>query len=77
MVTASELADDVDYEDIRADVELELRTYGPLTSMAIPREGADAGSILVQYDDAQHAGVAAAALAGRLFAGRKITADFE
>ena len=76
MVTAAELQDDTEYAEIVDDLREELTTYGALAALVVPRLGPGAGSIFVQYAHAEHAAVAARALAGRKFAGNSIVAAF-
>jgi hypothetical protein len=47
MVTADELSDDAEYEDIVADVREECARFGTVNSVVIPRDGPGLGKVSV------------------------------
>ncbi|KAK4230981.1 hypothetical protein QBC38DRAFT_467512 [Podospora fimiseda] len=82
MVTADELIDKDDYEEIRDDVQEECEKYGKILSLKIPRpsggskQSAGVGKIYVKYETADSASKALKALAGRKFADRTVVTTF-
>jgi len=82
MVTAEELIDNDDYEEICEDVQEECSKYGPVLDMKVPRpsggsrQSAGVGKIYVKFDNAESAGKALRALAGRKFADRTVVTTY-
>lgn len=82
MVTAEELIDNDDYEEIQEDVREECEKYGKVLEMKIPRptggsrQSNGVGKIFVKFDTPESAGKALRALAGRKFADRTVVATY-
>lgn len=81
MVTADELGDDEEYEDIVEDVKEECQKYGMVRSLEIPRpyQGVDVpgvGKIFVEFMNAGEAKKAQEALSGRKFANRVVMTQY-
>ncbi|EPE02498.1 splicing factor u2af large subunit [Ophiostoma piceae UAMH 11346] len=82
MVTADELVDNDDYEDILEDVKEECSKYGAVASLKVPRPSggsrqvAGVGKIYVKFDTAETATKALKALAGRKFSDRTVVATY-
>lgn len=82
MVTAEELIDQDDYDEICEDVKEECQRYGPVLDMKVPRptgasrQAAGVGKIFVRFDTPESAGKALRALAGRKFADRTVVTTF-
>ena len=81
MITAPELQDDQEYEDICLDVREECTQYGVVKSLVVPRakEGYPRqceGSVFVEFQTADMAMTAVKALSGRKFANRLVKAGF-
>ncbi|KAJ9669125.1 hypothetical protein H2201_000951 [Coniosporium apollinis] len=81
MVTAEELMDNDEYEEICEDVREECEKYGQVLELKIPRpgggrQGAGVGKIFVKYDMPESARKALSALAGRKFADRTVVVTF-
>ncbi len=81
MVSASELEDDQEFEDIKDDVHSECSSHGAVSAVLIPRakEGfpqACEGSIFVEFRDASMARNAALALSGRKFGERVVSVEY-
>jgi hypothetical protein len=84
MVTAAELADEEEYEDIVADVEEECGKYGALERITIPKPTADGtgpndsavGLVFLLYADLEGATKAQGALHARIFGGKTTQASF-
>jgi len=82
MVTAEELIDNDDYEEIQEDVREECDKYGKVLEMKIPRptggsrQSNGVGKIFVKFDTPESAGKALRALAGRKFADRTVVATY-
>ncbi|KAF2681988.1 hypothetical protein K458DRAFT_391502 [Lentithecium fluviatile CBS 122367] len=77
MVTADELINDDDYEEIKEDVQEECEKYGPILEVKIPRpagvrSSAGVGKIYIKYDTPESAQKAIKALAGRQFSRRTV-----
>lgn len=73
MVTREDLANEVEYQDIKEDVRLECLTYGQVRSVVIPRvrDGYPTASeclIFVEFESVDGAVAAAKVLNGRKFA---------
>jgi splicing factor U2AF 65 kDa subunit len=81
-VTAEELADDEEYENIMEDMQEECGKYGKIVAVVIPRpskDGSDVpgmGKVFVQYASVDGAMAARTALNGRKFGGSTVIADF-
>ncbi|KAI1936578.1 hypothetical protein LOZ66_004554 [Ophidiomyces ophidiicola] len=82
MVTAEELMDNDDYEEICDDVHEECSKYGPVLELKIPRpsggsrQSAGVGKIYVKFDTYDTAHKAMKALAGRKFQDRTVVTTF-
>ncbi|KIW73804.1 hypothetical protein PV04_01894 [Phialophora macrospora] len=82
MVTAEELIDNDDYEEICEDVQEECQKYGTIVAMKIPRpsmgsrQSAGVGKIFIKYETAESAKKALQALAGRKFADRTVVTTY-
>jgi splicing factor U2AF subunit len=77
MVTAAEVAEDGEYRELCDEIGEELRRYGRLVQLTIPREGPGVGNVFAAFADVNEALAAARAVAGRVFAGRTIAVHFE
>jgi splicing factor U2AF 65 kDa subunit len=90
MVTADDLRDDEEYEDIKEDIREECSKLGKVQSVAIPRppKATDdtttttpsteqgVGKVFVEFEQVDDAIRAYTALGGRKFAGRTVTATY-
>ncbi|KAJ2772123.1 hypothetical protein IWQ56_001519, partial [Coemansia nantahalensis] len=84
MVTASDLADDAEYEDIMDDIRDECSNYGTVAELRIPRARPDqpdvavpgVGKIFVRFASSDEATAALNTLAGRQFNGRTVIASY-
>lgn len=82
MVTADELMDNDDYEEIRDDVQEECEKFGTIVSLKIPRptggsrQSAGVGKIYIKYENSDQATKALKSLAGRKFADRTVVATY-
>ena len=80
MVTAEELLDDEDYEDIVLDIEEECGKAGALLQVIIPRptEGntKGVGKVFLKYSEVAGAQAAIAMLHGRKFGGQTVIATY-
>lgn len=82
MVTAEELIDNEDYEEICEDVKEECEKYGKVLDMKVPRpsggsrQSAGVGKIFVKFDTPETAGKALRSLAGRKFADRTVVVTY-
>ena len=77
MVTAADVADDAEFADLSADVADELKKYGALASLLIPRKGRFVGLIFVEFAAVASAVAAAGPLAAKTFAGKHVQVSFE
>jgi len=80
-VTADELKDDAEYEEILDDMREECSKYGTVKDIVIPRpaEGMDVkgvGMVFVEYEAEGSASSARAAMHGRKFGGNTVVATF-
>jgi splicing factor U2AF subunit len=82
MVTAEELIDNQEYEEICEDIKEECEKYGHVLEMKVPRPSGGSrqsngvGKIFVKYDNADSARTALQALAGRKFADRTVVTTY-
>ncbi|KAK7609976.1 splicing factor u2af large subunit [Phyllosticta paracitricarpa] len=81
MVTAEELMDKDEYDEICEDVKEECEKYGQVVDLKIPRplhgkEEKGVGKIYIKYDTPESAQKALRALAGRKFADRTVVVTF-
>lgn len=82
MVTADELLDNDDYEEIKEDVFEECSKYGKILSLKIPRPSAASrqlpgvGKIFAKFDNEESATKALKALAGRKFSDRTVVVSY-
>ena len=82
MVTAEELIDQADYDEIVEDVREECEKYGHIEDIKIPRptlgsrQSAGVGKIFIKYDTPESARRALQSLAGRKFADRTVISTY-
>ncbi|KAH8180054.1 RNA recognition motif domain-containing protein [Sarocladium implicatum] len=82
MVTAEELMDNDDYEEICEDVKEECSKFGTVVDLKVPRpsggsrQSAGVGKIFVKFDTAESTTKALTALAGRKFADRTVVTSY-
>ncbi|OKL59503.1 hypothetical protein UA08_05154 [Talaromyces atroroseus] len=82
MVTADELINNDDYEEILEDVQDECSKYGQILDLKIPRptsgsrQSAGVGKIFVKFDSVESANRALKALAGRKFSDRTVVTTY-
>ncbi|ETS88138.1 hypothetical protein PFICI_01966 [Pestalotiopsis fici W106-1] len=82
MVTAEELMDNDDYEEICEDVQDECSKFGKVEALKVPRpsggsrQSAGVGKIFVKFDTNESAKKALNALAGRKFADRTVVTTY-
>lgn len=81
MVTAEELIDDEDYDEIYDDIREECSKYGRIRSLQIPRPSQEfnvsgVGKIFIEYTASSEAKIASEALAGRKFANRVVVTSY-
>ncbi|KKA30764.1 hypothetical protein TD95_002609 [Thielaviopsis punctulata] len=82
MVTADELMNNDDYEDICEDVQEECSKFGTVLDIKIPRpssgakQAAGVGKIFVKFETTEAANKALRALAGRKFSDRTVITTF-
>ncbi|KAI3839109.1 hypothetical protein MKW98_029446 [Papaver atlanticum] len=82
VVSADELKDDKEYDDIVEDMRFEGGKYGSLASVIIPRPMADdepspgVGSVFLEFSDTNSAGKALVGLHGRKFGGNEVVAVY-
>ncbi|KAL5872648.1 hypothetical protein ACKVWC_008271 [Pyricularia oryzae] len=82
MVTADELMDNDDYEEICEDVQEECAKYGTVIELKVPRpssgakQAAGVGKIYVKFDSIESSTKALKALGGRKFADRTVVTTY-
>jgi len=81
MVTPEELMDNLEYEDIKLDVQEECEKYGKVLDIKIPRPAGartspGVGKIYVKFEQPESAQKALAAMSGRKFADRTVVVTF-
>ncbi|CRK23860.1 hypothetical protein BN1708_013835 [Verticillium longisporum] len=82
MVTADELMDNEDYEEIVEDVQEECAKYGTVLEVKVPcpvggsRQSAGVGKIFVKYETKEATKKALQSLAGRKFADRTVVTTY-
>ncbi|KAJ3169575.1 hypothetical protein HDU88_000766 [Geranomyces variabilis] len=81
MVSADELVNDQDYEELVEDIRDECTKFGNVLKLTIPRpiegqEVAGVEKIFVQYENIEQSGLALRSLAGRKFAERTVVAAY-
>ncbi|KAK1758258.1 hypothetical protein QBC47DRAFT_374107 [Echria macrotheca] len=82
MVTAEELMDNDDYEEILEDVQAECEKFGRVLAVKVPRpvggsrQSAGVGKIFVKFDAPESATKALKALAGRKFSDRTVVTTY-
>ncbi|RMZ82058.1 hypothetical protein DV737_g2165, partial [Chaetothyriales sp. CBS 132003] len=82
MVTAEELIDNEDFQEICEDVQEECSKYGTILEMKIPRpsggsrQSAGVGKIYLKYETSEDAKKALDSLAGRQFANRTVVVTY-
>eukprot|EP00581_Thalassiosira_minuscula_P001375 CAMPEP_0183745768 /NCGR_PEP_ID=MMETSP0737-20130205/66410_1 /TAXON_ID=385413 /ORGANISM="Thalassiosira miniscula, Strain CCMP1093" /LENGTH=498 /DNA_ID=CAMNT_0025981447 /DNA_START=100 /DNA_END=1596 /DNA_ORIENTATION=- len=76
MLTAQDLEDDTEYNDILEDTRDECATFGTLKNIVIPRSGPGATKIFLEYLTVEDAAKSIAGLAGRTWEGRKVEAVY-
>lgn len=77
LVTESDVRDDGEYKEVCDEIADELRKYGSLLELTIPRQGGEVGNVFAAFASVEQAAAAAHAVAGRVFAGRTVTVHFE
>ncbi|KAI8032535.1 Splicing factor U2af large subunit B [Camellia lanceoleosa] len=82
VVSADELKDDEDYEDILEDMRIECGKFGTLVNIIIPRPNPNGeptpgvGKVFLEYADVESATRARQGLNGRKFGGNQVVAVF-
>ncbi|KAF2283519.1 hypothetical protein GH714_011681 [Hevea brasiliensis] len=82
VVTADELKDDEEYENILEDMRMEGGKFGTLVNVVVPRPKADGeassgvGKVFLEYADIEGATRARAGMNGRKFGGNQVVAVF-
>ncbi|XP_026433017.1 splicing factor U2af large subunit B-like isoform X2 [Papaver somniferum] len=82
VVTADELKDDEEYEDILEDMRVEGGKFGTLMNIVIPRPQPNGepspglGKVFMEYNDVEGSSKARAGLNGRRFGGNQVVAVF-
>ncbi|KAM1362106.1 hypothetical protein FF1_027141 [Malus domestica] len=82
VVTADELRDDTEYDDILEDMRLEGEKFGALVNVIIPRPRPDGelapgvGKVFLEYADTDGSTKARTGLNGRKFGGNQVVAVF-
>ncbi|KAL5557256.1 hypothetical protein UlMin_039492 [Ulmus minor] len=82
VVSADELRDDEEYEDIMEDMRQEGEKFGPLVKAVIPRPRPDGepapgvGKVFLEYSDTEGSMKARAGLNGRKFGGHEVVAVY-
>lgn len=79
VVTEGELVDDEEYGEVCEDTEEEAKKFGPLESVAVPRPkdgGKGVGKVYLVYEKEADAEKAFAAMNGRDFDGRTVSAVY-
>lgn len=82
MVTAEELIDNEEYEEIKDDIQEECSKFGKVLEIKIPRPSGGSrqvngvGKIFVKFDTSASAGKALKSLAGRKFADRTVVVTY-
>ncbi|XP_073122435.1 splicing factor U2af large subunit B-like isoform X1 [Henckelia pumila] len=82
VVSAEELNDDDDYEDILEDMKIECGKFGTLVNVIIPRpspnneQAPGVGKVFLEYEDIEGATKARQGLHGRRFGGKEVVAVF-
>lgn len=82
MLSADELKDDEEYEEILDDMKGEGEKYGNLVNVVIPRPGPNGetapgvGKVFLEYADIEGSTKARLGLHGRKFTGRQAVAIF-
>ena len=76
MLTAQDLTDDDEYNEILEDTRDECSSFGTLKNIVIPRTGPGATKIFLEYMTVEDAAKAIGGLAGRTFDGRKVEAEY-
>lgn len=77
MLSAQDLENEEEYQDIMDDTKEECSQFGALKSVVIPKNGqVGATKVFLEYMTTEDAGKAIQGLAGRTFDGRKVIAAF-
>lgn len=82
VVTADDLKDDDEYQDIMVDMKEEGEKFGPLVNVVIPRPGPNGelgpgvGKVFLEYSDTDGSSKARAGMNGRRFGGNQVVAVF-
>ena len=77
MVSAADVADTAEYNDLLGEIRGELARFGVITVLRVPREGPEVGLVHIAYANVDQAIAAANAVGGRIFAGKTIEGVFE
>ncbi|XP_057517690.1 splicing factor U2af large subunit A-like isoform X2 [Amaranthus tricolor] len=82
VVTADDLRDDEEYQDIMVDMQEEAEKFGSLVKVVIPRPGSNGelgpgvGKVFLEYADTESSSRARAGMNGRKFGGNQVVAVF-
>ncbi|KAH9611813.1 hypothetical protein KSS87_006756 [Heliosperma pusillum] len=82
VVTADDLKDDEEYQDILVDMKEEGEKFGPLVNVVIPRPGPNGelapgvGKVFLEYADTDGSSKARTGMNGRRFGGTEVVAVF-
>jgi len=81
MVTADELQEDEDYDEIFDDIREECAKYGRIRSLHIPRPSTDfqtpgVGKVFIEFSNPSESHAASEALGGRKFANRVVVTAY-
>ncbi len=76
MVTAADISDPHEYEDIKDDVRGMAMQFGNLKNILIPKSGPSLGCVFLEYASSAGACLACNEIRGKIFDGRLVTADF-
>ncbi|XP_074285870.1 splicing factor U2af large subunit A-like isoform X1 [Silene latifolia] len=82
VVTADDLKDDEEYQDILVDMKEEGEKFGPLVNIVIPRPGPNGellpgvGKVFLEYADTDGSSKARTGMNGRKFGGNHVVAVF-
>ena len=76
MLSEEMVRDDEEYADVKEDIEEELKAYGTVCGVEIPRSGAGFLCAFVKFSTAAQAKAAKKVLEQRTFSGKKVGAEF-
>ncbi|XP_070531710.1 serine/threonine-protein kinase Kist-like [Ptychodera flava] len=75
-VDQRDLDDDAEYQDICDDIKSEVIKHGNIKKLVMPREGAGAEKVFIEFEDAGECTHAQSALMGKYFNGRTVITTF-